>query len=186
MDRHCSACGTSFKITSEDLEFYRRISPCFLPGTRKVSGSDFQTPSDSPLSGGEKKQGEEQEKKQRNWKWKDEEEKVSDFKKIIPAEKLPDDISKIPDDILNWAIKCEESGKLFKIQKPELQFYRKMNLPIPHYHPDIRHLHRMKLRNPRKLFSRTCDHCHKPIETTFSPERPERVFCEECYLGVVI
>jgi hypothetical protein len=29
--------------------------------------------------------------------------------KIIPANKLPENISDIPDDILNWAIECEES-----------------------------------------------------------------------------
>jgi hypothetical protein len=51
---------------------------------------------------------------------------------------------------LNWAIKCEVSEKPFRIIKQELEFYRKHNLPIPKKHPDIRHLERMKLRNPRK------------------------------------
>ena len=41
----------------------------------------------------------------------------------------------------------------------ELDFYRKHNLPILKIHPDQRHLDRMKLRNPRKIFKRDCDKC---------------------------
>jgi hypothetical protein len=122
----------------------------------------------------------------KDWKWRDEENQVSDFKKIIPGERLPDSIAEIPDDVLNWAIKCERTGRLFKIQKPELEFYRKMNLPIPHLHPDERHKDRMALRNPRKLWKRKCDNCEVSIETSYSPDRPEKVFCEKCYLEAVV
>ena len=80
--------------------------------------------------------------------------------KIIAANKLPESIADIPDDILNWAIECEVTKKPFRIIKQELDFYRKHNLPIPRRHPDQRHLDRMKLRNPRKLYDRLCD-CEK-------------------------
>ena len=69
--------------------------------------------------------------------------------------------------------------------KPELAFYRKMQLPMPHFHPDERHDRRMALRNPRKLWDRTCEKCRAAIETTYSPERPEIVYCESCYLKEV-
>jgi len=49
------------------------------------------------------------------------------------------------------------SKKPFRIIKEELDFYRKYNLPIPRLHPDQRHLERMKLRNPRNLYTRICD-----------------------------
>ncbi|NUJ97275.1 hypothetical protein HGA92_00635 [Candidatus Gracilibacteria bacterium] len=101
--------------------------------------------------------------------------------KIIPASKLPENIADIPDDILNWAIECEVTKKPFKIIKEELAFYRKHNLPIPRRHPDQRHLDRMSLRNPRYLYTRNCDKCGKEIQTTYAPERPEIVYCEECY-----
>ncbi len=101
--------------------------------------------------------------------------------KIIPASKLPENIADIPDDILNWAIECEVTKKPFKIIKEELAFYRKHNLPIPRRHPDQRHLDRMSLRNPRHLYTRNCDKCGKEIQTTYAPERPEIVYCEECY-----
>lgn len=118
--------------------------------------------------------------------WSDYEAPFPQVEKIIPASKLPDTIESIPDDILNWAIECEVSGKPFRIIKQELEFYRKHNLPIPRRHPDVRHMDRMKMRNPRKLFERKCDKCRKDMITTYAPERKERVYCGECYDGEVI
>jgi CxxC-x17-CxxC domain-containing protein len=94
---------------------------------------------------------------------------------------LPYNISQIPDDILNRAVECEVTNKPFKIIKQELEFYRKHNLPIPRRHPDQRHLDRIALRNPRKLYTRICDKCGKDIKTTYAPDRSEIVYCEECY-----
>ncbi len=101
--------------------------------------------------------------------------------KIIPANKLPDEIKDIPDDILNWAIKCEVTDKPFRITKQELDFYRKHNLPIPRKHPDQRHIEKMQQRNPRKLFDRKCDKCWIDMKTTYASDRPEVVYCEKCY-----
>jgi len=121
----------------------------------------------------------------KGFKWSDFEPEFPKVEKIISANLLPDSISKIPDDILNWAVECEITKKPFKIIKPELEFYRKMNLPIPHLHPDQRHKDRMALRNPRKLWKRNCMKCNSEIQTTYSPERPEIVYCEKCYLKEV-
>ncbi|MCX6807480.1 MAG: hypothetical protein NTZ80_01570 [Patescibacteria group bacterium] len=108
--------------------------------------------------------------------------------KVITKEqmkKLSDNINDISDDILNWALTCEVSGKLYKIIKPELKFYREHNLPIPHRHSDQRHKDRISFRNPRKLWKRNCDKCHADIQTTYSPDRLEIVYCEKCYLESV-
>jgi hypothetical protein len=121
----------------------------------------------------------------KGWRWKDEEMSVSGTDKIIPPGRLPEDIDNIPDDILDWSIECEATKKLFKIIPQELKFYRQFHLPIPHECPDQRHLNRIKLRNPRKLFSRKCDKCGTGIQTTYSPGRPEKVYCENCYLKEV-
>ena len=99
--------------------------------------------------------------------------------------KIPEDIKEVPESITNEILACERTGKNYRIQKAELKFYKKMNLPIPRLHPDERHKDRMKLRNPRKLWKRTCGDCNCEIQTTFAPERPEKILCEECYLKVV-
>ena len=116
------------------------------------------------------------------WKYKEKDDQIPNVSKIIPAEKLPDKISDIPDDVLNWAIKCEISKRPFKLIPQELAFYRKHNIPIPHLHHEQRHKQRMKLRNPRKLFDRKCMKCERQIQTTYSLDRSEIVYCEECYL----
>jgi hypothetical protein len=119
------------------------------------------------------------------FKWYDAEEAIPEAEKIIPAEKLPDDIKEIPDDILSWAIKCEKSGRLFKINPQELKFYRQNNIPIPHLHSEERHSIRWELRNKHKLYNRNCAKCGTPIQTTYAPDRPEKVYCEQCYLKEV-
>ncbi len=118
----------------------------------------------------------------KGWRWKIENDKISNVTKVIPAEKLPNSILDIPDDVLNWAIKCEISNRPYKIIPQELKFYRENNISIPHLHPDERLKERIKLRNPRKLHDRQCMKCDKDIQTTYAPERSEIVYCEECYL----
>ncbi|MDD5055426.1 MAG: hypothetical protein PHZ00_04135 [Candidatus Peribacteraceae bacterium] len=122
---------------------------------------------------------------ERHWRWKDRTEEPSKITRIIPAAQLPDSIQDIPDDILNWAIHCEVTGKPFKIIKQELEYYRRMQIPVPRLHPDERHKRRMAMRNPRKLWERECAKCGKGMKTSFAPEKPEKVFCEECYLTEV-
>jgi len=117
--------------------------------------------------------------------WKDDIDQIPEVEKIIPADRLPASIDDIPEDVLNWAIKCGKTERPFQIVKQELSFYRKHKLPIPHFHPDVRHEERMKLRNPRKLWTRECGKCSKEIQTSYAPERPEKVLCEECYLKEV-
>ncbi|MFA5917615.1 MAG: hypothetical protein WC850_05280 [Candidatus Gracilibacteria bacterium] len=116
-----------------------------------------------------------------NFNWSEYESPLPKVDKIIPANKLPESIKDIPDDILNWAIECEVTNKPFRILKQELDFYRKHNLPIPRRHPEQRHLDRIALKNPKKMFDRKCDKCGKTIKTSYYPNTEELVYCEECY-----
>ncbi len=140
--------------------------------------------------------------------WSDYESPPPQVEKIITKDqmtRLPDNIKDIPDEIVNWALTCEISGKPYRIIKQELQFYREHNIPVPRRHPDQRHKDRLALRNPRRLWERQCDcnntsHNHHTVETqrvaslpnvatkcpatfqtTYAPDRPEIVFCEFCY-----
>jgi hypothetical protein len=121
----------------------------------------------------------------RNFQWKDIVDDIPQVEKIIPGEKLPDAITDIPDDVLNWAIRCPATKRPFVIQKQELDFYRAEKIPVPSLHPDERHRRRQNRRNPMRLFKRTCAICSKTMETTYDPKRPEKVLCEECYLKEV-
>ncbi len=123
---------------------------------------------------------------QRGWRWRDlKDPDYSGVTKKLHASIIPNNIKEIPDEILNWAIECEASGRLFQIQPTELAFYRKMNLSIPKLHPDERHKRRFESRNPRRLESRVCGNCGITTQTTISLERSSRVYCEKCYLDAV-
>ncbi len=100
---------------------------------------------------------------------------------ILNSDDIKDNIKDIDNSILDKAILCEVTGRPFRIIKQELDFYRKYSLPVPTKHPDTRHIERISLRNPRKLFDRKCNKCWIEIKTTYSPDRPEKVYCETCY-----
>ncbi len=127
----------------------------------------------------------ESETKKRGWKWNEYQQPMSASNRTIPGENLPPDIRDIPDDILNWAVTCEVSKRPFKIVKQELKFYRDNGLPVPRRSPKQRHYDRMGPINIRTLYDRSCGACRKSIQTIYSPERPEIVYCEECYLKTV-
>ncbi|MBU0457998.1 hypothetical protein KJ652_07170 [Patescibacteria group bacterium] len=101
--------------------------------------------------------------------------------KTIEAAQLPDSTDDIPDDVLNWAIKCEETGRPFRLIKQELAFYRNHKLPIPRRHPDQRHFDRFEYKNPYRLWKRKCNKCGTEMDTAYAPGRPEKVYCESCY-----
>ncbi|OGI76425.1 hypothetical protein A3C67_02215 [Candidatus Nomurabacteria bacterium RIFCSPHIGHO2_02_FULL_42_19] len=128
----------------------------------------------------------------------------------IKAESLPDHIKDVDESIIGKAIECLHQGKCseqcteaFKIIDPELQFYKKLNFPLPRLCPNCRHFQRLKKRNPMKLWHRNCmcgstgspsttaKHfhggatCEVEFETSYAPERPEIVYCEKCYQAEV-
>lgn len=117
---------------------------------------------------------------QRGWHWHDGQD--SENRYMGPRIKAPATILETDDSIVNQILICEITGKPYKITPQELKFYRTIGLPVPRISPDQRHKERMALRNPRNLWKRTCAKCSKEIETTYALERPEIIYCEECYL----
>lgn len=95
---------------------------------------------------------------------------------------VPEDIRLVGDDILSKVLTCEVTGRPYKIIPQELAFYRKMKLPLPRRCPDQRHMDRIHLHNPYRLFARICASCNKAIQTTYEEERAKKVLCEKCYL----
>jgi len=104
-------------------------------------------------------------------------------KETVKSEEIPDVISEIGDAILKEILCCDECKKNYNIVSQELDFYRHEHIPVPRLCPDCRYRNRIKLLPPRKLWHR---HCMKPgctneFETSYAPDRPEIVYCEQCY-----
>lgn len=69
---------------------------------------------------------------------------------------MSETIGEVTDDILNQVLICADCKKNFRITKSEFDFYKRMNLPLPRKDFECRHGDRMKKRNPRKLWFRSC------------------------------
>ena len=99
---------------------------------------------------------------------------------------IPDSIIDVPDTISNEMLACVSTGKNYKIIPQELAFYKKMGLPIPHLSPEARHQERAKFRNERRLYDRVCSGCKVSFQSSYAQNRPEKVYCENCYLEKLI
>jgi len=124
----------------------------------------------------------EQEAKERGFNWQKETTGTYN-KETIKEPDVPKTIEEVSENILNEILICKDCKKNFRITKGELDFYKRMGLPIPHKDFECRHKDRMKKRNPRKLWHRKCmkESCENEFETSYSPDRPEKVYCEKCY-----
>jgi len=99
----------------------------------------------------------------------------------------PDERTKL----IKGVLKCAKSGRPYKILPQELVFYMKHSLPVPLSCFDERYLERFNQRNPRTFYKRKCacagecksheGNCPSLFDTTYAPERPEKIFCESCY-----
>lgn len=91
----------------------------------------------------------------------------------------------------------------FRIIPDELQFYRQHNLPLPQLCPNCRHYERLQRMEPLRLWKRSCQcsgmasnngvwknsavhfhgggMCSNEFQTPYAPDRPETVYCEQCY-----
>jgi hypothetical protein len=168
---------------------------------------------------------------EQGYRWKDPEPR--NYQITITPAQLPDHIKDVPDSITEEIIGCSHEEKCneqcthaFKIIRDELQFYRKINLPLPRLCPNCRHYQRLKQRNPLKLWHRKCmcagqksemsaeggsasggrneklgtgyayentiahfhgnESCPNEFETSYAPDRPEIVYCEQCYNAEVV
>lgn len=121
---------------------------------------------------------------------------------------IPEDSRDAKDEILEKILKCEISGKSYRLIPMELNFYRKMGLPLPRRAPLQRHKERIAKLLPRKISERQCEcagkniskndykntaehfhgaaACPNSIKTPYSPDRPETIYCEVCYQSEII
>jgi hypothetical protein len=118
---------------------------------------------------------------------------TKDYKVTLKPENVPDSIHETDDNILKEVIGCADGGKCnhqctvaFKVTANDLEFYKQIGIPIPQLCPNCRHFARLAKRTPIRLFDRKCAKCQKDIKTSYSPDRPEVVYCKSCYNNEVV
>ena len=126
--------------------------------------------------------------------WKDAEDRG--YAITRKASEFPDIIAGVQDSIVQDIILCEEweqnelsarlhnCTKAFRISPSELIFYRRYNLSLPRRCFYSRHHDRLQF----KLWHRKCmnQECPNEFETSYSPDRPEVVYCERCYQQEIV
>jgi len=185
-------CILNKQYSKEEYEKLKEI----IIGNMKKEGvyGDFISPELSPFGYNETLAQSyipmnEKEAKEKNFNWQD---KTTGTygKETIKEGEIPETIEDVsenpPDgrvDILKEILVCSDCKKNFRITSAELNFYKRMHIPLPHKDFECRHKERMSKRNPRKLWHRKCmkSGCNNEFETAYSPERTEIVYCEQCY-----
>ncbi|MEK7187730.1 MAG: hypothetical protein AAB691_02700 [Patescibacteria group bacterium] len=126
---------------------------------------------------------------------------------------LPDTIEEVPDSVTEEVLGCAHEGKCqgqcpgaYRITATELEFYRRLRIPLPRLCPNCRFDERLLMRNPFRTWSRKCmcegvgskkytntvqhfhgnDSCPNQFETSHAPDRPEIIYCEQCYNAEVV
>ena len=137
----------------------------------------------------------------RGYAWREAE--AREHETTIETRDLPDSIRDVPDSILKEIIKCISCGKAYRVIQMELEFLRKMSLPLPRACPNCRYIARFNQRNPPRFYHRACQcagersdntvyqnstghfhgsgHCPNEFETSYAPDQLEIIYCEQCY-----
>ncbi len=137
-----------------------------------------------------------------------------DYAITMAADAVPDAAADIQDAAVNEVIQCAHDGRCedqcvtaFKLVPHEIQFYKKYGIPLPTLCHNCRHAVRVAMRNPLKLWNRACQcagkasereiyansathfhgegKCPNVFRTSYAPDRPEIVYCEQCYQAEV-
>ena len=116
----------------------------------------------------------------KGWKWQDEE-----LKELGKGDEVPDSIDDVDESICDKTFVCTLTGRAYKINETEVKLYKRLWVPIPHFAPETRNVGRFNARQPWFLWERKCAKCGKDVNTSYAPDRPEQIFCEECYLKEV-
>lgn len=101
----------------------------------------------------------------------------------MPKDTVRDYSAEDIDELSSSVIKCEVSSKAFKLNPVEIKFFIKNKIAIPRKHHEVRYDDLAKQINPKKLWYRTCTNegCSNQFYTTYTPNRSEKVYCEQCY-----
>ncbi len=78
---------------------------------------------------------------------------------------------------------CVNCNQNFTIDAEDFNFYEKIKVPPPTWCMECRQQRRYAWRNERTLYRRNCDLCGKSTVTIYSPNKPHKVYCNECWWG---
>lgn len=121
----------------------------------------------------------ETETRQRGFRWHNEEATISDKAAKFSPDDFPEDTA------LTQTFSCRATGKAYRIVTAELEFARKMKLPISDLAPNERHRRLLAARADRRVIERSCDQCGTTTLTAHTAELAKHLYCHSCYVRAV-
>lgn len=76
---------------------------------------------------------------------------------------------------------CQNCKNNFTIALEDFEFYDKIKVPPPTFCVNCRQQRRLIWRNERTLYRRDCDLCGKNMVTIYSPDKPYKAYCIDCW-----
>src|SRR3989338_9259879 len=76
---------------------------------------------------------------------------------------------------------CLQCKNEFIISNDDQAYYDKINVDQPRFCPLCRSQQRLLFRNERSFYKRPCDKCKKEVISMYSPNKPDIVWCHECW-----
>lgn len=147
-----------------------------------------------------------EEAEEQGYRWKEPERR--EYEITMTADKIPDSIRDVSEDILKEVIQCSRCKRAYRLIRQELEFLKQEGIPVPRVCIDCRHEERISQRNKARFYNRNCvcagaasesgayqntvvhhhgeNHCPEEFETSYAPERSEIVYCEQCYQAEVV
>jgi hypothetical protein len=117
---------------------------------------------------------------QEHYHWKEQEKSSHAITKQV--EELPDHIKDASQSILSEVIGCKTCGRGYRITSYELEFLRRMNLPLPRQCPFCRIKGKIEQWvKELRMIDRVCSKCGKQFQTHYPTEDVEYILCKQCY-----
>ncbi len=101
--------------------------------------------------------------------------------KVIRSDEVPQTIYEATNEVLSQAILCEVTGRPFRIVVTELEFYRRMGLPLPTVHPIVRMKRKYVFSPIGVMYKIDCAKCGMNFNSLFNPKDGYILYCEKCY-----
>lgn len=146
------------------------------------------------------------EAEEKGYLWREPE--IREYKTTIRSQNLADHIGEVSDSVVDEIIECARCTKPYRIISQELNFLRVCGIPAPRICWQCRFTRRLRLGNIPRFYTSKCqcagetsendiysneashfhgsEFCPNEFVTSFSPEREEIIYCEQCYNGEVV
>jgi len=134
--------------------------------------------------------------------------KATEYKITLQALDLPDHISQTNETISQEIIECLDCHRAYRVAPVEFAFLKENGIPLPRKCHNCRFKDRATFHNLPRWYQGSCtcngsaslkgvyqnqaehfhgtEPCPNTYVTTYSPDRPEVVYCEQCYQQEIV